>query len=203
MRKRMAFLFACILIAASACAADEYKIDPAHSSAAFTVKHLMISNVSGRFRDLSGTIVYDEQDPSRSSVTAVIKADSIWTDNDTRDKHLRSADFFEVEKFPEIRFQSTKVVKQGDQLIATGNLTIKDVTKEVTLPFTIAKAEARGKTRLGVESGTKINRYEYNVKYDPTGTTVSKDVKIDLNLEAVKVEPASAATGAAGQGSKK
>ena len=194
MRKRVAVsLFAVLFFCTAAFAADEFKIDPVHSSAAFTVRHMLVSNVSGRFRDLSGTIVYDDKDPSKSSVNVVIKTTSITTDNDRRDADLRSERFFEVEKYPEIRFQSTKIEKQGDQLVAIGNLTIKDVTRQITLPFTVAKADVKGRTKLGVESSTKLNRYEYNVKYDPTGTTVGGDVKIELNLETNKVEPATAA----------
>ncbi|HWR34272.1 MAG TPA: YceI family protein [Clostridia bacterium] len=188
MRKQLLVLSILVLASLCAFAAEEYKIDPAHSSASFTVRHLMISNVSGRFRTMSGTILYDEADPSKSSVIAVISTASITTDNDRRDKHLQSADFFDAEKYPEIRFQSTKVMKQGDGFVAVGMLTIKDVSKEVTLPFSVAKADAHGKSRLGIESGTRINRYDYNVNYDATGATVGKDVKIELNIEAVETE---------------
>lgn len=194
MIKRLVITFSVLLLACTAAFADEFKIDSVHSSSAFTVKHMLVSNVSGRFRDISGTISYDEKDPSKSSVNVVIKTASITTDNDRRDADLRSANFFDVEKYPEIRFQSTKVEKQGDQFVAIGNLTIKDVTKQITLPFTIAKAELKGKTRIGVESSTKLNRFDYNVKYDPSGASVGGDVKIELNLEAGKVEPAAAAS---------
>ena len=109
MRTRLSVLLGFVLlVTAQLFGADEFTIDPVHSSANFAVKHLMISNVHGRFSDVSGTIIYDEKDPSKSSVLAIIKTASVNTDNQSRDKHLRSADFFETDKYPEIRFQSTK-----------------------------------------------------------------------------------------------
>lgn len=197
MRKRFAVALVLLLsFCGLAFAADEYKIDPVHSSAQFTVKHLLVSNVKGRFRDINGTIVYDEKDPAKSSVNVVIKAASLTTDNDRRDTHLRSEAFFDVEKFPEIRFVSSKVMKQGEQWVAVGNLTMKDVTKEITLPFSVAAAEIKGKKKLGVESATKLDRFQYHVDYDKSGTTVGGEVKIELNLEANETTPASAATAA-------
>lgn len=175
--------------------AEDFKIDPAHSSANFSVKHLMISSVKGRFADISGVIHLDENDISKSSVTAVIKATSINTDNERRDNHLRSGDFFDVAKYPEIRFQSTSVEKRGEQYVAIGNLTIKDVTKQIELPFTFATADANGKKRMGVEASTKINRFEYHVEYDKTGASVGKEVKIELNLEAAGESATAAGAG--------
>jgi polyisoprenoid-binding protein YceI len=190
MQTRLSVLLAFVLfVTAQVSAADEFTIDPVHSSANFAVKHLMISNVHGRFSDVSGTISYDEKDPSKSSVLAVIKTGSVNTDNQTRDKDLRSANFFETDKYPEMRFQSTKVEKVGDQLQVTGNLTMKGITRQVTLPITLAKAEIKGKTRLGIETSTTLNRFDYNVSFDSTGATVGKEIKIDINVEAVKNQP--------------
>lgn len=187
MRIRFYVLLALLLfVAAQVFAADEFTIDPVHSSANFAVKHLAISSVHGRFNDLSGTIVYDERNLSKSSVLAVIKAASVNTDNQTRDKDLRSANFFETDKYPEIRFQSTKVEKIDDQLQVTGNLTMKGVTRQITLPVTLEKAEVKGKTRLGIETRMTLNRFDYNISFDPTGATVGKEIKIDINVEAVK-----------------
>lgn len=174
-------------------AAQDFKIDPNHSSANFAVKHLLVSTVRGRFAGgVTGTIHLDPADIGKSSVTAVIPVATINTDNESRDKDLKSARFFEADKFPEIKFQSTKVEKRGDGYVAVGNLTMKDVTKQIELPFTLAQAEVKGKKKIGVEASTTLDRFDYNVNYDPTGTTVSKDVKIDLDLEANKVD----ATGA-------
>jgi polyisoprenoid-binding protein YceI len=187
MRTRLIVLLGFMLIVpAQVFGADEFTMDPVHSSANFAVKHLMISTVHGRFSDVSGTIIYDEKDPSKSSVLAVIKTASVNTDNQTRDKDLRSANFFETDKYPEMRFQSTKVEKIGDLLQVTGNLTMKGVTHQIMLPITLARAEVKGKTRLGIETSTTLNRFDYNVSFDSTGATVGKEIKIDINVEAVK-----------------
>jgi polyisoprenoid-binding protein YceI len=187
MRTRLSVLLGFILmVTAQVFGADEFTIDPVHSSANFAVKHLMISTVHGRFSDVSGTIIYDEKDPSKSSVLAVIKTASVNTDNQMRDKDLRSANFFETDKFPEMRFQSTKVEKLGDQLQVTGNLTMKGVTHQIMLPITLARAEVKGKTRIGIETSMTLNRFDYNISFDSTGATVGKEIKIDINVEAVK-----------------
>ena len=187
--KKVILLFAAMLATSSlALAADTYKIDGAHSSANFTVKHMGISTVHGRFTDVSGTILFDEMAPENSSVTAVIKSASVNTDNATRDKHLNTADFFDTAQYPDIKFQSTSVRKAGgDKYVAVGNLTIRDVTKQVEIPFTLAAGKSmKGEPRLGVEATLTINRYDYHVSYDPTGLGVSKDVNIELSVEAGK-----------------
>lgn len=190
MRRLLAFAAALAFVLPVA--AQDFKIDPNHSSANFSVKHLLVSTVRGRFASaVNGTIHYDAADPTKSSVDAVITTANITTDNETRDKHLKSADFFEVEKYPEIKFQSTKIEKRGDGYVAIGDLTIKDVTKQIELPFTVTVADVKGKKKMGVEASTlTINRLDYHVNYDRTGTTVSKDVKIDLDLEANQLETA-------------
>jgi polyisoprenoid-binding protein YceI len=165
--------------------AQDFQIDPKHSSANFSVKHLMVSTVRGRFGGgVTGTIHLDPKDITKSSVTAIIKADTITTDNSMRDNDLKSAHFFEVDKYPEIKFQSSKVEKRGDNYVAVGNLTMKDVTKQVELPFTLNQADSNGKKKLGIDTELGINRFDYHVNFDPSGTTVSKDVKIEINLEA-------------------
>jgi polyisoprenoid-binding protein YceI len=187
--KRLVLLFATLLAASSlALAVDTYTIDGAHSSANFSVKHMGISTVHGRFTDVSGTILFDEKAPENSSVTAKIRSASVTTDNATRDKHLNTPDFFDTATFPEIKFQSTSIRKLGDdKYIAVGNLTIRDVTKSVEIPFTLAKGKGmKGEPRLGAEGSLKINRFDYHVSYDPTGLGVGKDVAIDLSIEAGK-----------------
>ncbi|MEO6119283.1 MAG: YceI family protein [Terriglobales bacterium] len=195
-----------LLLAGIALAADEYKIDPAHSAANFSVKHMLISTVHGRFASVSGTIIYDEKDPSKSSVEAVIKADSINTDNESRDKHLKSADFFEVEKYPEITFKSKRVEKRGNRLIAIGTLTMKGVSKDIELPFEIAKLNTPRGALIGVGASTELNRQDYGVswsrKLDNGGLAVSDTVKIELNLEARAAAPAPAAAPAAAPAKK-
>ncbi len=188
MKKLMLLLVAMLATSSLALGADTYAIDGAHSSAAFAVKHLGISTVHGRFADVSGMILFDNDAPEKSSVTAVIKSASLTTDNADRDKHLRSADFFDTAKYPEIRFQSTSVRKEsGDKYVAVGTLTIRDVSKQVEIPFTLAQGKGpKGDSRLGVDGALTLTRYDYHVSWDSTGALVGKDVKIELNVEAAK-----------------
>lgn len=191
--KKLLLLFAALLATSSlALAAETYTVDPAHSSANFAVKHMSISTVHGRFADVSGTIVFDAKVPEKSKVTAVIKSASITTDNSMRDKHLNSADFFETAKYPELKFESSKIHKVGPgKYVAIGNLTIKDVTRQVQIPFTLAAGKGmKGEPRVGVEAAFTISRLDYHVSYDPTGLAVSKDVNIELSVEAAGAEPA-------------
>lgn len=187
--KKLILLFAALLATSSlALAAETYTLDGAHSSANFSVRHMGISTVRGRFTDVSGTILFDAAAPEKGSVTAVIKSASINTDNATRDKHLNTPDFFDTAKYPEIKFQSASIRHEsGDKYVAVGNLTIKDVTRQVEIPFTLAVGKGmKGEPRLGVEGSLSINRFDYHVSYDPTGMGVSKEVKIDLSVEAGK-----------------
>ncbi len=188
MKKLILLLAVTLATSALALAADTYTIDGAHTSTNFSVKHMGISTVHGRFTDVSGTIIFDAQAPEKNSVTAVIKSASVNTDNATRDKHLSTPDFFDAARYPEIRFQSTSVRKAGEgKYVALGNLTIRDVTKPIEIPFTMAQGKGtKGESRLGVEAVIAINRYDYHVSYDPTGLGVSKDVNIELSVEAVE-----------------
>jgi polyisoprenoid-binding protein YceI len=188
MRKKFLILTTVLALSLSAFAADTYTIDPNHSAANFAVKHLAISTVHGRFTEVSGTVSFDPTDPTKSSVNATIKSASISTDNATRDKHLNSADFFDTAKFPEIKFQSTSVRKTGEgQYVAVGNLTIKDVTKQVEVPFTLSQGKnMKGVPELGVEAHLSLDRTEYHVLYDPNGMAVSKNVNIELDVEAIQ-----------------
>lgn len=188
MKKMFLLLAAMLTLSSLALGAEVYTIDGAHSSANFAVKHLGISTVRGRFTDVSGSILFDQAVPEKSSVTAVIRSASVTTDNATRDKHLNTADFFDTAKYPEIRFQSTSVRKTGeDQYVAVGNLTIRDVSKQVELPFTLAHGKGmKGEPRLGAEGALTINRFDYHVSYDPSGLGVGKEVKIDVSVEASK-----------------
>lgn len=188
MRNRMLVLAAVLGASSLAMAADTYTIDGAHTSANFAVKHMGLSTVHGRFTDVSGTIVLDEKAPENSSVTAVIKAASVNTDNAMRDKDLKSDNFFNADKYPEIRFQSTSVRSLGgDKYIAAGKLTIRDVTREVEIPFTLAQGQTpKGQHKLGVDAALTVNRFDYHVNFDQTGLLVGKDVNIELSVEAAK-----------------
>ena len=178
----------------SASAADTYTIDNAHSSVGFAVKHLMVTTTKGQFKDYTGTIQYDAKDISKSSVKVTIKTASINTDNNDRDNHLRSPDFFDATKNPDITFESTKIVKQGLGYEAAGKLTIKGVTKDVKIPFTIngPVKDPWGNTRIGVEGGLTINRQDFGVSWSKTldngNLVVANDVKIDLVIEGIQAK---------------
>ena len=170
--------------------AETYQIDPNHSSATFSIRHI-VSQVKGRFTQMSGAIVYDEKEPEKSSVTAKIAAASINTDNEKRDTHLKSADFFEVEKYPDITFQSKSVKKEGDRLKVTGMLNMHGVEKEVMLDVEpLGVAEAMGGTRAGFEVTTTLNRKDFGINWNkPLGVgalMLGDDVKVTLSIEAKK-----------------
>ena len=174
---------AVVVLGASAFATD-YKIDPVHSTMGFSVRHLGISTVPGKFTDFAGVISYDEKDPSKSSVKVTIKTASIDTGNGSRDKDLRSENFFDVAKYPEITFQSTNVRKSGDDWVASGTFTMKGVSKTIELPFTLSGPvkDPWGSQRIGVESGTKLKRSDYDITADKG--LVGDDIKINLTVEA-------------------
>ena len=178
------------LIASFAFAGDKYKADVTHSSIGFSARHLLISNVKGHFKDFSVVMDFDEKDVTKSSVEVTIKTASISTDNEKRDGHLKSPDFFDAEKYPEITFKSKSVVKTDDGYKMVGDLTIRGVTKEVTMPFTlVGPVEAMG-TRIGLEASLTIKRLDYDVSWSKTldsgGLVVSNEIKITLEIEAVK-----------------
>lgn len=181
-----------------------YNFDKAHTFIGFKVKHMGLIEVPGFFRDFTGAINYDAKDPSKSSVEFTAKATSIDTGVAPRDNHLRSADFFEVEKFPELTFKSTKVEKRGNGWAVTGDLTMKGVTKTVSFPFNITgflPADQRSGGKMGVTAETSLNRRDYGVNYGgnlPNGTAVlSDDVKVVLQIEANRPRPTPAAAPAA------
>ncbi len=175
--------------------AGDYKIDPAHSVIGFAIRHLEINWVEGRFKDFDGTIHYDDRDVTKSSVEFTAKVESVDTGVAPRDKHLRTADFFEVEKYPTLTFKSTRVERKGKGYVLHGDLTIKGVTKQVRLPFDIAGAvkDPWGNTRFGVSAETKINRRDFGINYGSAfaggGLDVGNEVNITLRLEALKPEP--------------
>ena len=166
-----------------------YNFDKAHSSIGFRIKHFGLVEVPGFFRDFTGTIDYNAKDVAKSSVEFSAKMESVDTGVAARDKHLRSDDFFAVEKFPEMTFKSTKIEKKGKQLMITGDLTMKGITKKVSFPFNVAGfIESRGTMKMGAMAETSINRRDFNVNYGdnlPSGAAVlSDDVKINLQVEA-------------------
>jgi polyisoprenoid-binding protein YceI len=174
----------------------DYQIDPAHSIIGFSIRHLEIAWVEGRFKDFNGTIHFDEKDVTKSSVEFTAKIESIDTGVEQRNAHLRTADFFDVAKYPEMSFKSTRVERRGkDGYVLHGDFTLKGVTKPVALPFTVTGAikDPWGNMRFGVSAQTKIDRRDYGITWGKAlengGLDVGYEVTIDLQLEAVKPAP--------------
>lgn len=175
-------------------ATTTWNIDPVHSVAEFKVKHMMISNVKGQFTGLSGLLKLDEADLTNSRIDASIDAASINTRDEQRDAHLKSADFFDVEKFPTLSFKSARITRKGDgELTVTGDLSIHGVTRSVT--FNVEGPTAPGKdpwgnTRIGLSATTKINRKDYgltwNAALETGGILVGEEVTITLDVQFVK-----------------
>ncbi len=170
----------------------QWNIDPTHTSAEFSVRHMMITNVRGKFETISGVVEYDAENPSAASVDVTIDVKSINSGVADRDNHLRSADFFDAEKFPNITFKSTKVVFSGDNDVkVTGDLTIRDVTRSVVIEgeFLGQHKTPFGTTIVGFNGNTQINREDFgltwNVALETGGVLVGKDIKIALEVEAV------------------
>jgi polyisoprenoid-binding protein YceI len=173
-------------------AADAFNIDKAHSSAEFKIRH-MVGNVTGKFNDFAGVVNIDKANPAASSVEFTIQASSIDTGNANRDQDLRSANFFEVEKYPTITFKSEKIAAKGkDSYDVTGDLTMHGVTKKVTLPveFLGFVKDPWGNDRGGFEISTTLNRKDFNLVWnkalDQGGMLLGDDVKVNVNLEVVK-----------------
>jgi polyisoprenoid-binding protein YceI len=171
-----------------------WKIDPAHSAAHFSVRHLMISNVRGEFTRLSGAAVINPTDPTKSSVEVEIDASSINTREPQRDEHLRSADFYDVANHPKITFRSSRVEPHGaDEFKVTGDLTIRGVTKEVSLDVegpTPAVKDPWGNIRAGVTATAKINRKDFGLAWNALteagGVVVGDEVKITIEAELIQ-----------------
>jgi polyisoprenoid-binding protein YceI len=184
-----------------ALAADAWQIDGSHSSAQFSVTHLMISTVRGEFGALSGTIEYDGKTLESIKVDATIDATTIDTRSEKRDGHLKSPDFFDVAKYPTITFKSKRVVPgTGGAFRLVGDLTLRGVTKEVTLEVTAPSQVVkgmRGESRVAASASTKINRQDFGVKWnaslDGGGVVVSDTVSITLDIEAMLAPPAAPA----------
>jgi polyisoprenoid-binding protein YceI len=171
-----------------------WNIDPTHSAVEFKVKHMMISNVKGHFTKLKGTLSLDETDLSRSQITASIEAASIETREAQRDAHLKSADFFDVEKFPSLSFKSTEVKVRGDgELSVEGNLTIRGVTRHVFFAVegpTPPVKDLWGNTRVGISATARINRKDFGLTWNAVleagGIAIGDEVTITLDVQFVK-----------------
>jgi polyisoprenoid-binding protein YceI len=188
------FLAAAVLaLAAVGASADNYTVDKTHSEAKFEVRHLM-SRVSGKFDDFGANVVIDAANPKASSVEFSMKTASIDTGNEGRDKHLRTADFFDADKFPEITFKSTSVKPTSKKNVyeVTGDLTMRGVTKRITLPveFLGSGKDPWGNQRMGFTAKTTLNRKDFGINWnkslDEGGVLLGDDVDVTVNLEAVK-----------------
>jgi len=172
-------------------------IDDAHSSAQFSVRHMMVSNVRGEFAKLSGTVVYDPANPAATKINATIDAASITTRNEKRDAHLRSADFFDAAKFPTITFSSKRAWKADGVLQVEGALTMHGVTRDVVLRIDGPAPETKdpwGNARIGATATTKLNRTDWGLNWNKAlesgGVLVGEEVAITIDVEAVKQKPA-------------
>jgi polyisoprenoid-binding protein YceI len=202
----LAFAALTLAAAAATAAPEPLNLDVAHTNVGFTIRHFF-SRVSGRFAEFSGTIQYDPQDVPASSVEVSITSKSITTENERRDNHLRSADFFNVDSFPTLTFKSSKVVldggkttlKEGDKFKILGDLTIKGISKPVTLDATFTGSGPVGiggnamGTIAGFEATTTVNRKDFNILWnrvlDQGGTMLGDDVTINLVVEAHSPPP--------------
>ena len=177
--------------------AGTWTIDPVHSEVSFTVRHMMVSKVRGRFDKFEGTIT-TAPDPLQSGVTATVDLGSVNTGNETRDGHIRSEDFFHTEKHPTMTFHSTGIRPDGDVFLLDGELTLRGVTRPVTFRLEVNGfgPDPYGGTRAGFSATAEINRNEWNVSYNGpipgagTGMVLSDKVTINLEIEAVQAKDA-------------
>lgn len=190
----VAVLLSAALAAASVRAADTYEIDPAHSSIGFSISHLVISKVKGKFNDFTATLAYDSEAKAIKVSSATIKTASIDTGIQKRDDHLRSADFFDAEKHPEITFKTKSVEKKDGQWIANGTFTLHGVSKEIALPFKLNGPikDPWGNTRVGIEAKLTIDRKDYGLTWNKAleagGVLVGDEVEIEIQAEFIKAE---------------
>ncbi|NNC12005.1 YceI family protein [Planctomonas sp. JC2975] len=173
----------------------DWDLDPAHTRIGFSAKHAMVANVRGAFNEVTGTLHADFADPENSKAEVVLKVASVDTRNDQRDEHLRSGDFFDVEQWPDITFRSTRIEEVGENaLVVSGDLTIRDVTKPLTIPieFTGVQTDAFGALRAGFEGTRRIDRREFglewNMALDQGGWLVSEKITLEFEISAIKRE---------------
>jgi polyisoprenoid-binding protein YceI len=181
-----------LILSLSAIAADTYKIDPVHSYVGFSVSHLVINDVKGKFTEFSGTIVVDGKQIKEAKGT--IETKSIDTGNTMRDKDLRSPNFFDAEKYPTITFETTRVETKGGEPVLAGKFTMHGVSKDISLPAKVRGPvkDPWGNERIGFQTKTKIKRMDYGMSYNKTletgGLLVGDEVEIEINAEATKAK---------------
>ena len=193
MRKTILSVLAVALLLTASVSAQSWQVDLAHSSVGFSVSHLVISKTTGTFNEFEGKVNFDGENLSKGSVEFTIKVASLDTDDEKRDGHLKTADFFDVEKYPNMAFKSKSITDAQDgKFKITGELTIKDVTKEVTFDceYRGTVKDPWGGTRAGFSAGTTINRQDFNIAFskllEAGGLMVGNDVAISLEIELVQ-----------------
>jgi len=191
LKQTLASITAALLLNSLAHAADTYRVDPLHTSVSFSVRHLGINNVKGKFKEFEGALVLEGDTLTQASGT--IQVQSVDTGVEKRDNHLRTADFFDAAKYPTITFKTKRVEKDGSgQLVLTADFTMRGVTKELRLPAKVSKPtkDPWGGVRVGLEAKTKLNRKDYGINYNEllkTGAmAVGEEVELEINTEAVK-----------------
>ena len=187
--KKTLILLAVTIITIGSFAQDQWKIDPAHSSLNFNISHSGISIVNGKFLEYTGDLTIDGEALEDANIDFIVQVKSIDTNVEMRDNHLRSADFFEVEKYPTMTFKSTKILATGrpDYYLLHGKLTIKDVTKDVIFDVHYGgKIQSDQGEKIGIKAKTTINRFDYNIDYDPAATGVGRDVSIIVHGQFAK-----------------
>jgi polyisoprenoid-binding protein YceI len=187
--KNFISLIVLLFMAISSFAQIQWKLDPYHSSLNFDISHSGISIVNGKFLEYTGDLTTTGEALNDAKIDFTVKVKSINTNVEDRDNHLRSADFFEIEKFPDMTFKSTEILatSKPDEYLLYGKLTIKGVTKDVIFDVHYGgTAKSEQDEKLGVKAKTTINRFDYNINYDPTSTTIGKDVGIVVHLQFAK-----------------
>jgi polyisoprenoid-binding protein YceI len=194
LRRALTVAWALAALAAPAMAGTTWDIDPAHTSVQFAVRHLMISTVRGEFAKVSGTVVSDDKDLTKTTIQATVDASSVDTREPKRDEHLKSPDFFDVAQFPTITFASKKIAPAGKgKWKVTGDLTLHGVTRPVVLAVEatgVPIKDMMGKARAGAHATTRINRKDFGIVWNKTldggGLAVGDDVDITIDVEAVQ-----------------
>ncbi|MFH1811206.1 MAG: YceI family protein [Pseudomonadota bacterium] len=193
MKKQLvSFALAFAFVVPSAASAAQWDVDPAHSQANFSVRHMTVSTVRGTFTGISGTFDIDEKDPTKGQIDVAIDVNTVDTKVEKRDQHLKSPDFFDPAKYPAMTFKATKITGKKGKYKVHGDLTIRDKTKPVVLDVTTTGPVKSpwGQTVVGVEATTTINRQDFGVawnnKLETGGLVVGNEVKIDLALELIK-----------------
>ena len=191
--KKAFLLLLAVSISVASFAQTKWTVDPMHSFVNFSVKHMGISFVDGTFKKFDGSITSAKPDLTDAKISFSADVNSISTNVEMRDNHLKTDDFFNAEKYPKMTFVSTSFKRQAakspkqisNTYFLKGNLTIRDVTKEVTFLVTYGGTakDQQGNTKAGFKATTTVNRLDYNIKYDPTGMGVGKDINITLNLQ--------------------